>query len=64
MLLEDLMFAVNDNTLVALFDNETGELIQKPMPADEMGYYSGGFNDCVVMDVHVEDNVLNICIEV
>lgn len=64
MTLGDLLFVVNDNTIISVYDNETGEVMIESISADDMSYYGGGFVDCVVMDVFVENNEMGICIEV
>lgn len=61
--LADLLFATNDDTMVAVFDNETGEVIRHPATNDDMMYSVDEYEDCIVMDIFIEDNVMNICIE-
>ncbi len=64
MTLGDLLFVVNDNTIISIYNNETGEVMIESISAEDMGYYGGGFADCVVMDVFVENDEMGICIEV
>lgn len=64
MTLGDLLFVTNDDTMVSVIDNETCETVIKPITCDEMELYGGGFADCIVMDVCVENNVMNVYIEV
>jgi len=65
--LYDLLFATNDDTAVAIFDNETGEMLRHPASCDEMMYAISEYEDCIVMDISIEVQsnipVMNICIE-
>lgn len=61
MRLGELLFVVNDDTMVTLLDNETGEVLVEPTPGSDLeldDYY-----DCIVMDVSTYNDVLTICIE-
>ena len=68
MNLEDLLFVVNDDTMVTLLDNETGDILVDPTPNSDL--LSGTEYDCcLVMDVsayNVGDynDILTVCIEV
>jgi len=66
--LGDLLFATNSDTAVAIFDNETGEMLRHPATADDMMYAVDEYEDCLVMDINTEIQfgvaVINICIEV
>ena len=59
MTLEELLWKVNDNTIVAIFSSETGE---------ELAVYDGKdsiperYNDCEVSDIFVDEGKL--CIEI
>lgn len=68
MTLYDLLFATNDDTNVAIFDNETGEMLRHPAICDEMMHAISEYEDCTVMDIFIEVQfnipVMNICIEV
>lgn len=62
--LRDLLFATNDDTTVAILDNENGEVLRRPATNDDMFYAVDEYEDCTVMDIYIENNVMNICIEV
>ena len=68
MTLYDLLFTINDSTNIALFDNETGEMITHPATCDEIRDAVGEYENCEVMDIHTEVQfgiaVINICIEI
>lgn len=66
--LYDLLFATSDDTAVAIFDNETGEMLRHPASCGDMMYAVGEYEDCIVMDISIEVQNgiggMNICIEV
>lgn len=68
--LYDLLFVTNDDTNVAVFNNETGEMLIHPATCDDMMSAAAvsEYEDCIVMDISLEEQfgvlVMNICIEV
>lgn len=71
MTLEELLNVVNENTLVEVLNADTGEILMECADVcdhnarfmeDEYAYNE--YLGTLVMDVHVWNNILNICIDV
>lgn len=66
--LYELLFLINDDTNIAVFDNETGDMIVHPAICGDVRDAVSDYEDCPVMDIHTEVQfgiaVMNICIEI
>lgn len=63
MNLEDLLFVVNDDTMVTVLDNETGDILVDPISSSDL-MFGTEYDCCLVMDVSTYNDVLTVCIEV
>ena len=62
--LNDLMFLVNDDTKVCISDNNYGDILLEGLASDLWyGEEIHEYEDDQVMDVHVWENTLNICVD-
>ena len=68
MTLYDLLFVINDDANIAIFDNETGKMIIHPVICGDVRDFLSEYENCDVMDIHTEVQfgiaVINICIEI
>lgn len=66
MRLEDLLFAVNDDTMIEVLDNNTGEVLVEYTLNGDLSYTD--YDDAEVMDVSIYidaiyGNILVICVD-
>lgn len=68
MTLYELLFVINDDANIAIFDNETGKMIIHPVICCDVRDVLSEYENCEVMDIHTEAQfeiaVINICIEI